>query len=291
MTHFLKTSFALTLSLCVSTHTLSQQVIEAEQANSFAPTPELNQAGPDSTIAPPSDAPAIAVPPKPVVSDLYLAVAKNNFYRVLALCEHTCNLEENFYEGNNILHLAAKYGNFELFKFALERNTSYKANNQGETPLHWAAYSGNIQIMNYILQRQTDIKKQVNDKTKEGQTALFYVFKNPTARVDSAIFLLTQGSDCQARDREENTAMHLAMTNRLHHSSIEKLMQLGCNFNLPNKSQISALDLAKKYAANVSTYINIENLQIPEPVAESNSSASLLRQSNNGLNIRTSERK
>ena len=81
----------------------------------------------------------------------------------------------------------------------------------GRTPLHWAAQSGNPEIMQELLDHNADI--HIRDKSK--RIALHYTACNHNDRRYIEI-LLSKGSEINAQDIHERTALGYAAKQRNH---------------------------------------------------------------------------
>ncbi len=265
-------SFSLFTSPLLQSQTIS---VDPDRATNFAPSPTVSTDNAQAVhISPgvisiePSNPNQVFEEEKIIVSkrasELNIVLARNNIVALMDMCSPSCNINEPLYLGNTALHMAAKYGNLDMYKYAIEKSAIYKTNNAGETPLHLAAYSGNIELMDYILKNTKDSKKVLNEKNKDGQTALFYAFKNYHNKEAPGVFLIGKGLDCNIQDKAQQTAMHLAMVNKKEEYYL-KFMQMGCNLNILDKDLGSPLDLALRYSIDFNVNQQLRALQISRP--------------------------
>lgn len=184
-------------------------------------------------------------PPRPRVSKLYFAVAKNDLVAVQEACGESCNINENFYKNNNILHLAASLGNLGMYQFGVDRGATFTANADKETPLHLAAQSGNVELVDYILSKTKEPQKAIQALNKDNQTPLFYAFRNVAARDLTGLYLLGRKADCNAQDKAGQTAMTWAMVAK-NQASIAEFQRYGCDFFIQDKDGLTPAHMAVK---------------------------------------------
>ncbi|XP_048241839.1 ankyrin-3-like [Haliotis rufescens] len=94
--------------------------------------------------------------------------------------------------GMTPLHVAAKYGQVTIAPYLLDRNaSSLSLDGDNSTPLHYSAAAGNLDMTNLFLERTENVTELVNQKDKEGNTALHLSAENGHEKV--ANILLSKG--------------------------------------------------------------------------------------------------
>jgi ankyrin repeat protein len=85
------------------------------------------------------------------------------------------NIENIFFDGDNIIMWCAAYGNSETFDYLIKNGCSiYYKNNRGYTPLHESCAFGKTSIIHYILHNDINLIKSVSSN---GRTILHELFK------------------------------------------------------------------------------------------------------------------
>lgn len=107
------------------------------------------------------------------------------------------------------LHIAATTGKLDSVNLLLNAGADVNANSPQGTPLFMAAANGNNELVNVLIEHGADIKI-VN---RFGDTALHSAIKNlkPDSIVEN---LISKGVDVNAKGTGEQTALHLAVTEK-----------------------------------------------------------------------------
>lgn len=172
------------------------------------------------------------------------AVINNDYEAVLIACEEYCNIDEKIYQGNNAMHLAARFGNLPLYLFLSENSGQYTTNQFGETPLHLAAQAGKLEIIESIFQSQGE--KALKDTTKNKQNALFYAFKSSIINPSVPAYLLSKAVPCNNKDDNGQTAMHYAMHSP-YNNQFMTYHHAKCNLFTENADTVRPIDLAIQF--------------------------------------------
>ena len=90
--------------------------------------------------------------------------------------------------GDTYLHVAAKYGQTEMFEILLENEeVKNPENDKHETPLHLACRNKHSKIAELLLQQSTEFDKDVNSKDILGLTAFHYAYINGQSMIADMI--------------------------------------------------------------------------------------------------------
>lgn len=119
------------------------------------------------------------------------------------------DLNETDFEGNTLLHLAAKNGLAKLVTVLLENEMSMEDfNNNGDTPLHLAAWQGHENIIQICKEHNVNLDVS-NNVTR--CTALHYA---AIRGFDSIFWLLIEsGANISALNNDRRTSLELAIAN------------------------------------------------------------------------------
>lgn len=113
-------------------------------------------------------------------------------------------------EGWNVLHVAAKGGNKNIFRTLLSENCNIcKKTHDEMTVLHIASKYGHFDICEYILKDcKTDFKNFVGDISSEGKNACHYAAESGS--VDTLRLLAQNGIDAKAVTNTKENIFHIA---------------------------------------------------------------------------------
>ncbi|XP_048241956.1 transient receptor potential cation channel subfamily A member 1 homolog isoform X2 [Haliotis rufescens] len=158
--------------------------------------------------------------------------------------------------GMTPLHVAAKYGQVTIATYLLDKDaSSLSLDGDNSTPLHYSAAAGNLDMTNLFLERTENVTELVNQKDKEGNTALHLSAENGHEKV--ANILLSKGIDVkltQARN-DGMWPVHLAAASGKL-SIVEELTSQPEDFNRTNRHNSTALHIAAQYnRCDVANYI------------------------------------
>ena len=203
---------------------------------------------------------------------LYSACNGNNEEAIRALIDKGADVNAVSAIGMSPLHELAYHGSDALVNLLLDHGADVNAReSHGYTALHKAAWEGHISTIELLLSRGADVDaRDVKDFTPlasavmSGHTkAVAYLMtigantlpmKNDRAwtllhlasrdgHEDVIKFLLANGSDVNAVDKNEWTALHLAAQSG-HEKVIEFLLANGSDVNAVDKNEWTALHLA-----------------------------------------------
>ena len=119
--------------------------------------------------------------------------------------------------GENILHVACRYGHGDIVRYALSQSTMNllcKSKN-GITPLHFASYKGHVEIVQQLVKYGVNI----HEKDNGGSTPLHVACANnhePVAR-----YLILQGASISEPNGGGNSSMDLIRDSALRRDLIE----------------------------------------------------------------------
>ncbi len=110
--------------------------------------------------------------------------------------------------GNTALHLASAGGYLDVAEILIEAGIDVNARNQWQaTPLHYAAGFGHHDLVKFLVSRGADenVLELSHALDSEGNTALHYAVE--LEEIDSAAYLLRQGTDVNAANELGETAL------------------------------------------------------------------------------------
>ncbi len=179
----------------------------------------------------PSAAPAIAVRAMPVKnisrSALHKAVAVGKLKTTRKLLSSGVDLHGLDNNGWTPLHIAVLANKRDIADLLIEKGTHVEVTDErGYTPLHWASFLGRVELVELLLNkganpnfgwgRCTAIHIALNSNVKEMRRVLKENWPPKTSAAHTSDrkkitkILLNNGADCNSRDRNEQTALHLA---------------------------------------------------------------------------------
>ncbi|XP_021967730.1 ankyrin repeat domain-containing protein 16-like isoform X1 [Folsomia candida] len=126
---------------------------------------------------------------------------------ILGSCKHIINLFSLKKSGDTVLHLCARLGYFELFKYFVEEEGANieQLNKEGKTALHDAAQFSNAVIVQYLLHRGANI----NVVKKADWTPLMLACTKPE-NSDVVRLLVAAGADLAFVNKDGWNCVHLA---------------------------------------------------------------------------------
>ncbi|CAK71714.1 unnamed protein product (macronuclear) [Paramecium tetraurelia] len=147
--------------------------------------------------------------------------------------------------------------NYVIIRFLVERGANINARTAlGRTPFSKASFLGLYNVIEFLLQ-QPNI--DFNYADKQGRNALHnavgtWCYDSPLI----AQLLLEHGMDVEAKDKDENTPLHVAASSEAL-SSIPVLIAFGCDINRRNKWGETALIIAAKFNHHETAKLLIQN--------------------------------
>lgn len=129
------------------------------------------------------------------------------------------------------LFYAAKKGDFDGVKKAINSGADFDVKDKGKTPLHWAAKNGHMDIVEYLIQQQgLDADEQDN----EGKTPLHYAVLEDHEEIVN--FLTPVHADVNMQDSKGNTPLHLTCSffGRKYINTVKLLIGKGANIDTEN---------------------------------------------------------
>jgi ankyrin repeat protein len=156
----------------------------------------------------------ILIPAKPFIQvNKWMSIlqAKERDYTLIEKTLQTeQNANQNIFNGNTILHLAAWQNDERLFRLGIQYGGIIaNTNKNGETALHWAAYSKNPNIINMILADKNSFKL-INKQDKIGRTPLHFNALQ-WGNLEVAKSLIANKADLNIKDINGQTPLHYAL--------------------------------------------------------------------------------
>ncbi|XP_059141177.1 putative ankyrin repeat protein RF_0381 [Physella acuta] len=185
-------------------------------------------------------------------------------------------------EGNTCLHVAAEFCSADIVELFVEHKAVVNVQNvKGETPLMMACRGGNVEAVRYLLSvgadvllvnvnKDTALHYAVNSSSGENEMSSdgnivvsipnIYVHRRSS---DIVKILARPGINIYARNKQGNTALHLAVKYNLYLSTI-LLINLGSNVNEQNTEGDTPLfflrnDKVIRFLLDAKADINIRN--------------------------------
>ncbi|KAF4904338.1 Ankyrin-3 [Colletotrichum fructicola] len=148
------------------------------------------------------------------------------------------NVHQRFSDGSTLLHAAKD--NPVWMSLLLERSLDPNiADNKGHTPLH---NPGNTDSVSQLIENgHANLNAAV---PSNGKTPLFFLLDRNATFV--ALKFLEYGPDCKVVDSEGNGVLHVALGKSNPDARIiKKLIELGADVNLRNKSDMTPMDVMR----------------------------------------------
>lgn len=156
-------------------------------------------------------------------------------------------------QGKTALNLAASE-HAEVVKALLAKEADADIpDKEGQIPLHRAAFQENLESLQALLEKT----KNPNHQDKEGNTALILTANHESSRLKSAAMLLAcEHIDPDLRNKEGDSALHLACYNMTTKNDLALLMIRSKRFNL-NLPTVNEDPAAEGYKANTAAHIAV----------------------------------
>ena len=149
------------------------------------------------------------------ISPLQIAFQQKNMQLIrLLLVEFGGNVNELMNDNNTPLHYACGWGNFDFFRFLINKKAKITLNELGQTPLHLACIGGNINIVKILLKRFSELDDEelltqfINFYDTNYVCTLQIAFEKKNMPLIK--LLLEFGADINEEMDEGNTALHYA---------------------------------------------------------------------------------
>uniref|UniRef100_A0A663EUJ5 Ankyrin repeat and death domain containing 1B n=1 Tax=Aquila chrysaetos chrysaetos TaxID=223781 RepID=A0A663EUJ5_AQUCH len=151
----------------------------------------------------------------------HFAVARSHMSVVDFLLHHKARVDMADQHGLTVIHLAAWTGNLDIMRKLVKAGADQKAKNEeGMNVLHFAAQSNSVKIVDYFIQ---DL--HLNDLNKaDGKGKKPFLLASEKGHVDMINNLITLKMFTSEKDKEGNTALHLAAKNG-HTEVVEILLK------------------------------------------------------------------
>ena len=171
---------------------------------------------------------------------LHCAAKSGNFHLFRYLIQKGLDVNENTKDNKNSLHIAAQNGHFTFCKLFLE-NYKFdikKADGEGSSLLHSAAECGNIELIQYLIDKGCDIYR----KKKNGMNSLHIAALNDRFHL-CKVLLEKANFDIHLHDENGASAIYFAAhTGDL--DLFQYLAQKGSNIYIKTKDGINCLHIA-----------------------------------------------
>uniref|UniRef100_A0A915JPK5 Palmitoyltransferase n=1 Tax=Romanomermis culicivorax TaxID=13658 RepID=A0A915JPK5_ROMCU len=193
----------------------------------------------------------------------------------IRICENGFNVNQRDSGNCTLLHWASINNRLQIIKYFLSKNADINAigGELKSTPLYWAARQGNLLAVALLVKnganfniRDCEGSAPIHVASQFGHTPIvaYLVAKGCDINVrdrnlfspliiavqrcyslDPIQLLLTLGADCNARDYNNNTALHWAVT-KSNYLAVSLLTKFGCDVSCRNSEEITALQIAQK---------------------------------------------
>uniref|UniRef100_A0A8C0AMW9 Ankyrin repeat and death domain containing 1B n=1 Tax=Buteo japonicus TaxID=224669 RepID=A0A8C0AMW9_9AVES len=164
----------------------------------------------------------------------HFAVARSHMSVVDFLLHHKARVDMADQHGLTVIHLAAWTGNLDIMRKLVKAGADQKAKNEeGMNVLHFAAQNNSVKILDYFIQ---DL--HLNDLNKpDGKGKKPFLLASEKGHVDMINNLITLKMFTSEKDKEGNTALHLAAKNG-HSEVVEILLKQWEEINDLNQGRI-----------------------------------------------------
>jgi ankyrin repeat protein len=185
---------------------------------------------------------------------LFRIAAEKGFGNCLyILIENKFNVNAwSYQDGNTALHFTSENNLKEAAQRLVCKNAEVNAKNfEGNTALHIAVQKNNLDCLKFLVKHGAN----VNEVNKKRQSSLHLVFVlsyfSSKSCEEQLQVLLEAGADINAKDEDNNTALHAAVISKLTDEEIEKscriLIATGADLSAKNDKLDTPLHLAAKY--------------------------------------------
>lgn len=138
------------------------------------------------------------------------------------------------------VHAACRGGSERVLRVLLAAggNSEERDGTYGRTPLHWAAFSGSAETIAALLEDHVE----VDCKTLTGQTPLYWAVQEGQTGVLE--LLREAGAKVDRKPKGEGPTILQMASAKGHEPTVEKLLELGADVNLPDRLGRTALHYA-----------------------------------------------
>ncbi|CAD8062613.1 unnamed protein product [Paramecium sonneborni] len=203
------------------------------------------------------------------MTPLFYAIRSESKGMIEYLLNQKVNLEHKDIQNRTPFYYACSLGQLFIIRFLVEKGADINARTAlGRTPFSKTSFLGLYNVVEYLLQ-QPNI--DFNYADKQGRNALHNAVFGPKGGRDGrkvgtwcydspliAQLLLEHGMDVEAKDKDDNTPLHVAASSEAL-TSIPVLIAFGCNINSRNKWGETALIVAAKFNHHETAKLLIEN--------------------------------
>ncbi|CAD8157141.1 unnamed protein product [Paramecium pentaurelia] len=191
------------------------------------------------------------------MTPIFYAIRSESKEMIEYLLKEKVNLEHKDIQDRTPFYYACSLGQLFIIRFLVEKGANINAKTAlGRTPFSKASFLGLYNVVEFLLQ-QPNIDYNYADK--QGRNALHNAVFGPKGGRDGrkvgtwcydspliAQLLLEHGMDVEAKDKDNNTPLHVAASSEAL-NSIPILLAFGCDINKRNKWGETALMIAAKF--------------------------------------------
>lgn len=159
----------------------------------------------------------------PETIDLFSAVRNGD---LSVLKNHQFDFNHKDDNNYNLLHCAARYGQFKIVKYLIKNGTNQlELDNDGLTALHYAAHGGSSDIVKYLIKQKQIAIDVENNKYL---TPLLVAAKQ--GHLDVIKILYSKGANISQRYDDGRNALHFAVQNKST-KCVQYLLKKGLHVN------------------------------------------------------------
>ncbi|XP_058457010.1 serine/threonine-protein phosphatase 6 regulatory ankyrin repeat subunit A-like [Malaya genurostris] len=161
---------------------------------------------------------------------MFAAAESGNVEEVINCLKIGADEDGRDFKNWNMFHYAAKGNSSNIFKkFETNKSMQQSEDTEGNQPIHIAARYGNLEIIE-LLMKDTTVEN-LNLMNKDGMTPLHFAALNGYTEVVK--ILLNNGANIEALNMVGVTALHLAALNG-HTEVVDSLLTIGANVDAAN---------------------------------------------------------
>lgn len=153
---------------------------------------------------------------------LHIAVEQKNMSALNYLLEHGAQVDARTQLGKDPLYIAVEMHNLSIVEQLLKFKANVNSSDQfGKTVLHLAVKIQNVAILECLLVNKADINAKIISGIWKGYTPLHFAVESNNEAVINK--LLDYNPDLDVKDKNGNTALHVAM--KITNSKLIELMK------------------------------------------------------------------